>query len=94
VGYWELHRFLEGGIERISLNHGLFRGKESPQMNTPIAMSPRDAATSIGVSRSTLYRLIDSGQLRTVKIGRRTLIPSSSLLALIDDSEVRGSVVA
>jgi excisionase family DNA binding protein len=87
VGYWELHRFLEGGIERISLNHGLFRGKESPQMNTPIAMSPRDAATSIGVSRSTLYRLIDSGQLRTVKIGRRTLIPFSCLLALLDQTD-------
>jgi excisionase family DNA binding protein len=56
-------------------------------MNTPIAMSPRDAATSIGVSRSTLYRLIDSGQLRTVKIGRRTLIPFSCLLALLDQTD-------
>jgi excisionase family DNA binding protein len=46
------------------------------------------------VNRSTLYRLIDSGQLRTVKIGRRTLVRSSSLVALIDDSELRGSVVA
>lgn len=75
---------------------GSSRGKKgnTSHMNTPIAMSPRDAATSIGVSRSTLYRLIDSGQLRTVKIGRRTLIPSSSLLALIDDSEVKVSVVA
>lgn len=50
-------------------------------------MSPRDAATSIGVSRSTLYRLIDSGQLRTVKIGRRTLIPFSCLLALLDQTD-------
>ena len=62
-------------------------------MNTPIAMSPRDAATSIGVSRSTLYRLIDSGQLRIVKIGRRTLIPSACLLALMDAPEVEEQVV-
>ena len=48
MGYWESHRFLEGGIERLSLNHGSIRGKESPQMNAPIAMSPRDAANSIG----------------------------------------------
>ena len=87
MGYWELHRFLEGGIERISLVHGSFRGKESPQMNTPIAMSPRDAANSLGVSRSTLYRLIESGQLRTVKIGRRTLIPFTCLLALLGQSD-------
>ena len=68
---------------------GNSRGKKgnTSHMNTPIAMSPRDAATSIGVSRSTLYRLIDSGQLRTVKIGRRTLIPFSCLLALLDQSD-------
>ena len=75
---------------------GSSRGKKGipSHMNTPIAMSPRDAATSIGVSRSTLYRLIDSGQLRTVKIGRRTLIPSSCLFALLDAPEVEGRVVA
>ena len=84
MGYWESHRFLEGGIERISLNHGFIRGKESPQMNTPIAMSPRDAANSIGISRSTLYRLIQSGSIKTVKLGRRTVIPVSSLMALLD----------
>ncbi len=75
---------------------GSSRGKKgnTSHMNAPIAMSPRDAATSIGVSRSTLYRLIDSGQLRTVKIGRRTLIPSSCLFALINAPELEGQGVA
>ena len=65
---------------------GSSRGKKgsTSHMNAPIAMSPRDAAKSIGVSRSTLYRLIQSGSIKTVKLGRRTLIPVSSLMALLD----------
>ena len=53
-------------------------------MNTPIALSPLEAAESLGVSRSTIYRLMNSRRLRFVKIGRRTLIPASQLLELLD----------
>lgn len=53
-------------------------------MNTPLAMSPRDAARAIGISRSSLYRLMKQGRIRTVKLGRRTLVPTSELSALID----------
>ena len=53
-------------------------------MNTPMAMSPRDAARAIGISRSSLYRLMKQGRIRTVKLGRRTLVPTSELSALID----------
>jgi len=54
-------------------------------MNVPMAMSPRDAARAIGISRSTLYRLIQQGRVRTVKIGRRTLVPTSALAELINE---------
>ena len=53
-------------------------------MNNPMAMSPRDAARAIGISRSSLYRLMKQGRIRTVKLGRRTLVPTSELSALID----------
>ena len=53
-------------------------------INTPMAMSPRDAARAIGISRSSLYRLMKQGRIRTVKLGRRTLVPTSELSALID----------
>ena len=54
-------------------------------MNTPMAMSPRDAARAIGISRSSLYRLIKQGRIRTVKLGRRTLVPTSALAELIGE---------
>jgi len=40
------------------------------------------AATRLGVSVSTIWRLIRSGQLRTVKIRGRTLVPESELQRL------------
>ena len=37
------------------------------------------AAAALRLSRSVLYELIRSGQLRTVKQGRRRLVPVSAL---------------
>lgn len=50
-----------------------------------MAMSPRDAARAIGISRSSLYRLIKQGRIRTVKLGSRTLVPTSALAELIGE---------
>ena len=38
-----------------------------------------EAAAALRLSRSVLYELIRSGQLRTVKQGRRRLVPVSAL---------------
>jgi excisionase family DNA binding protein len=38
-----------------------------------------EAGEQLGVGRSTLYELIAAGELRTVKIGRRTLISHEEL---------------
>ena len=32
-----------------------------------------------GIGRSSIYRLMDSGELRSVKVGRRRLIPDSAI---------------
>jgi excisionase family DNA binding protein len=41
------------------------------------------AARRTGLSRTTLYRLMDSGELRFVKIGARRLIPEDALRDLL-----------
>ena len=38
-----------------------------------------DAQAQLGIGRSTVYELIASGALQTVKIGRRTLISHDEL---------------
>lgn len=50
-----------------------------------IAASPAEAARRLGVSRATIYGLLEHGQLRSVKVGRRRLIPVSELHRLVGD---------
>jgi excisionase family DNA binding protein len=55
----------------------------------PRCLRVEDAARILNVGRSTVYDLIRSGRLRSIKIGRRRLVPRSALDALIDgDAEV------
>ena len=49
----------------------------------PLTVLIATAVQLTGISRSRLYELIQSGDLKTVKIGRSTLIPFTSLKALI-----------
>lgn len=41
------------------------------------------AARQLGLGRTVCYRLIDSGQLRSMKVGRRRLVPQSAVDAFI-----------
>ena len=50
----------------------------------PVATSVSGAAKALGLGRTTIYKLISDGQLETIKIGRRTLIKTASIRALID----------
>ena len=43
-----------------------------------------EAAVALRLSRSVLYELIRTGQLRTVKAGRRRLVPVSALAEYVD----------
>ena len=63
-------------------------------MDITYALSPKDAAKSLGISRATLYRMIKTGRLRVVKIGSRSVIPASCLLALLDEPSAEEQVVA
>lgn len=51
---------------------------------TPLSMSVNTAARAIGIGRTKLYELINSGKVDTIKIGRRTLITKASLDRLVN----------
>ena len=50
----------------------------------PICVRVNDAARMIGVGRTTLYELISSGELETVKIGNATRSTTASLHNLVE----------
>lgn len=53
-----------------------------------LGYSLREVATALGVSEDTVARLVSDGDLRAVKLGRRTIVPADaieSLLAAQDD---------
>jgi len=58
--------------------------KTLPNSNeTKRALRINEASALYGISRSTIYKIMAAGTLRTVKIGGRRLIPRDALEALI-----------
>lgn len=51
-----------------------------------LAFSVTEAAEALSVGRSTIFDLMKSGRLRRVKIGAKTVIPRSSLEALLAET--------
>ncbi len=49
----------------------------------PRCLRVEDAAHLLNVGRSTAYDLIRSGRLRSIKIGRRRLVPRDALEDLL-----------
>ena len=49
----------------------------------PLARSIPAAAARIGVGRTTLYRLIDAGEVPTITIGGRRLVTETALTEYI-----------
>jgi excisionase family DNA binding protein len=45
----------------------------------PVAYRVEEAAESLRISRDSIYELIRSGRLRTIKVGARRLVPVIAL---------------
>lgn len=49
----------------------------------PLVYSINDACRISSLGRTRLYQLIKAGQIRTTKVGRRTLVCAASLKSLL-----------
>ena len=47
-----------------------------------LAISVNDTAKALGIGRSTVYALMKTGQLESIKLGRRTLLTTASVKRL------------
>ncbi|MCQ4162655.1 helix-turn-helix domain-containing protein [Roseomonas sp. GC11] len=54
-----------------------------PMPQTQLALSIPAAVAATGLSRSEVYRRLARGELRAVKLGKRTLILAESLRAFL-----------
>ena len=54
----------------------------------PLAVAPDEAARVAGIGRTTLYRAISSGELKSLKIGKRRLIAVETLRTWLLSHEV------
>jgi excisionase family DNA binding protein len=44
-----------------------------------LALSVEEAAEALGLGRTKVFELVSGGQLRSIKVGRRRLVPVSAL---------------
>ena len=56
----------------------------NPESAVRLAHPIPEAAELLGVGRTSVYKLIDSGAIGTVTIGRRRLIPHADLVAYVE----------
>lgn len=59
-------------------------------MTDPVLLTPREAANALGIGRSKLYELLQTGVLESVHIGACRRIPTEAVLALV--ARLRGAV--
>jgi excisionase family DNA binding protein len=55
----------------------------------PLLYSIKRAALRLGISVGKVYQLLGTGEVRSVKIGRRRLIPRDALEEYVADLNVR-----
>jgi excisionase family DNA binding protein len=55
------------------------RAEVAPPPEPPPMVSITEAARLLGVSRTSLYQLMDTGELSSRKLGRRRLVPRAAL---------------
>ena len=58
-----------------------------PDPGRRAAYSPAEAAGLFGLSRSSLYAAIDRGEIRSVKLGGRRLIPASEIRRILGEAQ-------
>jgi excisionase family DNA binding protein len=59
------------------------------QLNQSLLVTVEEAARLLGIGRTTMFELIGSGDVKSLRLGRRRLIARKSLESFIDDLSIR-----
>jgi excisionase family DNA binding protein len=62
---------------------GEYNGKHDP----PPPLTVEEAAKLLGISRGLAYEAARRGEIPTIRLGRRLLVPRAKLLTLLGEAE-------
>jgi len=57
---------------------------------SPLLIGVREAAAELGIGRDRAYQLVAEGRLRSLRLGRRVLVPRAELERFVE-REARGA---
>jgi excisionase family DNA binding protein len=57
------------------------------QNELPLTLTVEQAAKHLGISRGLAYEAARNGQLPTIRLGRRLLVPRAKFLALLGEEQ-------
>jgi excisionase family DNA binding protein len=60
--------------------------------NTVLVVTVTEAAEMLGISRSLAYELARTGQLPSLRLGRRLVVPRAALVSLLERPSSSASV--
>jgi excisionase family DNA binding protein len=82
-------------LERYLHRRWYFR-QDTPSLNgndsTPVLLTVAEASKRLRISHWSLYQLINSRRLETVKIGKRRLVPVAAIDTLIERLRSEGTL--
>ena len=56
---------------------------------TRLTITSREAATILGIGLNSMWRLVNSGRIGSIRVGRRVLIPLTELEAFLEREMVQ-----
>lgn len=81
---------LEEYLEHVMKAEGLKISYTPEQVGTllgvgsKLAHQPEEVGPLLGLGRNSVYALIRSGNLRSIRVGRRILVPTSAILDFLN----------
>lgn len=75
-------------VELVAIDSGVVSEAKAAD-GGPLLLSVKDAAEHLGISRGTLYELVNSGEIESLRIGRRRLISRDALNRFVEGSQRR-----
>lgn len=64
------------------------------QQIPPLTVGVESAYRSLGIGRTAFYALVRSGEIRLIKLGKRSLVPCAELERLVAERLADGATLA